>query len=168
MERKAHLTARRILAIDAGTTESGYCFMDTETYKPLTFGKIGNDELLTLVREGCYDALVFEAFASYGMSIGASTITSIEWNGRFIEAADALGKPFYRIYRREEKLCLCGSMKAKDANIRQALIDRFARTANGKGTKADPDWFYGFSADAWSGAAIAATWIDKQKGVWEE
>lgn len=57
MERKAHLTARRILAIDAGTTESGYCFMDTETYKPLTFGKIGNDALLTLVREGCYDAL---------------------------------------------------------------------------------------------------------------
>ena len=164
------LNIQKILAIDAGTTESGYCFMDTETYKPLTFGKVDNDELLATVREGKYDALVLEAFASYGMSIGASTITSIEWNGRFIEAADALGKPFYRIYRREEKLCLCGSMKAKDANIRQALIDRFAQFdfKNGKGTKTNRDIFYGFHSDIFSAFAVGAVWIDKQKGVWEE
>lgn len=156
---------KKILAIDAGTEQSGFCIMDVDTYFPDLFGKIDNDELLAIVLEGCYDALVYEAFASYGMSVGASTITSITWNGRFIQAAASMDKPFYPIYRREEKINLCGSMKAKDANIRQALIDRFAvfDFKNGKGTKERKDWFYGFSKDSWAAFAIGTTWIDKQK-----
>lgn len=156
---------KRILAIDAGTEQSGYCIMEVDTYKPVMFGKIDNEELLSIVLEGCYDALVYEAFASYGMSVGASTITSIMWNGRFIQAAASMDKPFYPIYRREEKINLCGSMKAKDANIRQALIDRFSvfDFKNGKGTKDRKDWFYGFSKDSWAAFAIGTTWIDKQK-----
>ena len=49
---------------------------------------------------------------------------------------------------REEKLDLCGSLSAKDANIRQALVDRYApgQPNFGKGTKKDPGFFYGFSA----------------------
>jgi hypothetical protein len=44
-------------------------------------------------------------------------------------------------------------MKAKDANIRQALIDKIGP----QGTKKDPGPTYGISKDVWSALAIAVT-----------
>lgn len=133
---------------------------------PFRFGKISNEELLVIVKKEDYGKLVYEAFASYGMAIGQSTIKSIEWNGRFIQCAVDRGIPVFPIFRKDEKINLCGSMKAKDANIRQALIDRFAKHdfKNGKGTKDEPDWFFGFRADVWSSYAIGTTYLDLYKG----
>ena len=153
-----------ILALDVGTEQSGYCLMNSETYAPLEFGKIDNCQLLErIVMMGLYDVLVYEEFQSYGMPVGKSTITSITWNGRFIQAAWDRKIPFVPIYRVEEKINLCGTTKAKDANLRQAMIDRFAKFdfKNGKGTKDNRDWFYGFSKDAWSAAIIGVTFIDR-------
>ena len=154
-----------ILAIDVGTTETGYCLMDKDTYKPIKFGKIGNEELLKIVKEEKYDELVYEEFQSYGMPIGVSTITSITWNGRYIQSALDRGEKVNFIYRKDEKMNLCHSMKAKDSNIRQALIDRFAKFdfKNGKGNKKQQDWFYGFSKDIWAAFAVGCTYLDKQK-----
>lgn len=155
----------KILSIDVGTTETGYCLIDKETYMPIMFGKIINEELLKIVKEEEYDELVYEEFQSYGMPIGISTITSITWNGRYIQSALDRNKKVGFVYRKEEKINLCGSMKAKDSNIRQALIDRFAQFdfKNGKGTKSNKDFFYGFSKDVWAAYAVGVTWLDKQK-----
>lgn len=133
---------------------------------PLRFGKISNEELLVIVKKEDYGKLVYEAFASYGMAIGQSTIKSIEWNGRFIQCALDREIPVFPIFRKDEKINICGTMKAKDANIRQALIDRFAKHdfKNGKGTKNEPDWFFGFRADSWSAFAIGTTYLDLYKG----
>jgi len=68
------------------------------------------------------------------------------------------------MFRRDVKLNLCGSARAKASNIIQALVDRFAsgEPNYGKGTKKTPGWFYGFKADVWQAYALGVTYIDKQ------
>lgn len=154
-----------ILAIDPGNIESGYVLMRSDG-KPYKHGKVPNDELLDRVTYACYDALVIEMVAHYGkgMPAGKTVFDTCVWIGRFSQEAKRRNLPVHTIMRGEEKINLCGSVKAKDGNIRQALIDRFAKTANGKGTKKDPDFFYGFAADEWQAFAVGITWLDK---LWE-
>lgn len=152
----------KILSIDPGNIQSAYCLIDCETYKPIEFGKIDNDLLLLKIKQLEYNKLIIEMIASYGMAVGKEVFDTCVWIGRFIQATD---KQYEYIYRKEEKMNLCGSMKAKDSNIRQALIDRFATFdfKNGKGTKNNQDWFYGFKADIWASYAVGITYLDKVK-----
>lgn len=149
----------KVLAIDPGNEKSAWCMVNTETLKPMAFGKEENQVVLTAVQHLSYDSIVIERVASYGMAVGREVFETCEWVGRFTQAARVL--PAY-IYRRDEKLHICGDSRAKDANIRRALIDRFARhdLKNGKGTKKNPDWFYGFSADVWAAYAVGITYIE--------
>lgn len=150
-----------ILAIDPGNIESGYCLM-CDNYAPILHGKDENEHLLDTTMYWDYDVLVIEKVASYGMAVGKDVFETCEWVGRFTQEAARRGIPTHPVYRKDEKLNLCGDSRAKDANIRQALIDRFAKTPSGKGTKKEPDFFYGFAADAWMAFAVGVTWIDKQ------
>lgn len=161
-----------VLAIDAGSTETGYCLVQTSTYNPIQFGKIPNEEVLNVIKESAqkYNSLhiAIEQFAFYGSKnpIGSTTIDAITWNGKFIREAEILGVDYTYVFRREEKMNLCKTMRCGDKEIRQALINRFAKhdLKKGKGTKKNPDFFYGFAADMWSAFAIAITYLDKQKG----
>ena len=146
----------KILAIDPGNIESAYCIMDSDTYTPIKFGKVENEMLLYEIEKEKYDKLIIEMIASYGMAVGASVFDTCVWIGRFIQASP---KDFEYIYRREEKMNLCGNMKAKDSNIRQALIDRFGEV----GVKKAPGFFYGFKKDIWSAFAVGCTYLDKEK-----
>lgn len=155
-----------ILAIDPGNMESGYTLVEhdgKEIRKVLDVGKVPNGEIFpVLCRE--YQHLAIEMVAGMGMPVGQEVFDTCFWVGRFWEIALRSGgyEP-KRIYRREEKLNLCGSLSAKDANIRQALVDRYApgQPNFGKGTKKHPGFFYGFSADMWAAMAVAVTYFDK-------
>lgn len=156
-----------LLAIDPGPELTGYCVLDANTYRPLRFGKIPSEqmidqELLDIIMSGT-EAVVIEKVASYGMSVGQSVHDTSWWSGRFYEAARRYARAVEMMYRREVKLNLCCIASARDANIIQALIDRFDPYASnhGKGTKKQPGWFYGFRADVWQAYALGVTAVDK-------
>lgn len=162
----------RLLAIDPGNTESGWVVIDTETRRPLEFGKTGNHALLTQLWHSAaehHDHTVIEMVASYGMAVGAEVFETCVWIGRFAEAADSIydrPRPAELIKRQPVKLHHCHSPKANDSNVRQALVDRFAhgQPNHGKGTKAEPGWFYGFRADVWQAYALAVYAADTLEG----
>ena len=89
------------------------------------------------------------------MAVGAEVFDTVCWAGRFAEAAHRV--PVVMLPRRAVKLALCGDSRAKDANIRQALIDRFGGSA-AIGRKAAPGPLYGITRDVWSALAIAVTY----------
>lgn len=152
-----------VLAIDPGNEKSAYCFISSETLEPGLFGKVDNDDLISIINLCVYDRIVIERVASYGMAVGRDVFETCEWVGRFTQAALPLRADY--IYRKEEKLHICGNPRANDANIRRALIDRFAQhdLKNGKGTKNNPDWFFGFKADIWAAYAVGITYIETCK-----
>jgi hypothetical protein len=91
------------------------------------------------------------------MPVGKEVFETCVWIGRFQEALiKNNAQNIQLVTRKEVKMNLCGSMKAKDSNIRQALIDRFGVV----GTKKAPGWFYGVSKDVWSAIAVSVTYYD--------
>ena len=151
-----------LLAIDPGNEQSAYCLMDG--YHCVDFGKLPNAELLEIVLKGEYKFCAIEMVESYGMAVGKEVFQTCVWIGRFSQAAISVGIVPNYVTRKEVKLNLCGTNRAKDTNVRQALIDRFASfdLRTGKGTKKQQDWFYGFHADVWAAYAVGATWLDKE------
>ena len=154
-----------ILAIDPGNEYSAYCLAEYDTLKPLQFAKIPNAELIELapklINENAMQAVAIELIQSYGMAVGREVFETCYFIGKLCDRIERNTniKKVKPIYRKDEKLAICGNLKANDTIIRHTLIDMFAKhdLKNGKGTKAKPDWFFGFKADCWSAYAIAYT-----------
>ena len=155
----------KIFAIDPGNVYSAYCIMDDE-YNLLEFKKDENkiimDILLNKLDE--INEVIIERIANMGMPAGATLFETAEWIGRFSQEAEKK-VPVKYIYRRDEKLYICGNSRAKDANIRAALIERFAKfdKVNGKGTSKHRDVFYGVKADCWAAISVAVTHLDMRR-----
>jgi len=154
----------RILSLDVGTTESAFALMDHSLANPLVkFGKILNEDIeweiiSPVTGNPRADIIAYEEFASYGMPIGESTMRSIWWNGYYCRICDEIGVKYAPVLRKDVKMHLCQTMKAKDCNIRQALIDRYGEP----GTKKNPGILYKVSKDVWSAIAINITYYDKE------
>lgn len=162
----------KILAIDPGNIKSGYVLAEYDEHditRVLRVGKLENHEIMRIIAESEKIDFVIEMIAGMGMTVGKEVFDTCVWIGRFWERAITRDfREMQYIYRREEKLCLCASPRAKDANIRQALADRYApgQPNFGKGTKKQPGFFFGFSADMWAAMAVATTYYDKcVKGI---
>jgi hypothetical protein len=160
----------RILAIDPGNTESAYVVIDSDTRRPVISAKAPNDDVADWISDNRWspayevNRAAIEMVASYGMAVGRDVFETCVWIGRFAERAGIV--PVDLVYRRDVKLHHCGSAKAKDANIAQALIDRFApgEPNRGKGTKKAPGWFYGFHSDIWAAYSVAVYVADTAEG----
>ena len=144
-----------ILAVDPGTTESGWALL--RGTKVLDSGVVPNEEMLAAIGENLHaaDHLAIEMIASYGMAVGREVFETCVWIGRFKQAWRSPDS-VRLVYRKDVKLHLCGSPRAKDPNIRQALLDLLGP----QGTKKAPGPTYGVKSHAWAalGVAVTAQW----------
>ena len=162
-----------ILALDPGTDKTGVvhlCHAEREEHFEIVDATIyPNDRLLHLLRLDAIfpsNMLAIEQVRSYGMAIGATTLDTVEWSGRFIEAWEGRAEldkkdvlPVLRLPRIQIKTHLCKSARAKDTNIRQALIDIIGEP----GTKKTPGPTYGIKSHLWAALAVAVTAKDLVK-----
>ena len=154
-----------ILAVDPGPVRSAWAlYVETSAgYEVRGHAIQPNVGLLGLLRSRPMtpyydiDVLVIEKIESFGMAVGAEVFETVYWSGQFAEAAHPLAVA--RLTRRAVKLHLCGSARAKDGNIRQALIDRFGGP-DAIGRKATPGPLHGVAGDVWSALAVAVTYAD--------
>lgn len=154
-----------LLAIDPGTVESAYVLIDAETCRPYEVGKVPNAELLDYLAHlpDSTELAAIEMIASYGMPVGAEVFETCVWIGRYVQRLDDGGIITVRTPRQPVKLHHCHSARATDANVRQALVDRFTpgQPNHGKGTKREPGFFHEFRADIWQAMALAVYTADK-------
>lgn len=148
-----------ILGIDPGPTQSAFVLWNGERIG--THGKWTNDEVRGLIStfDGGNVQIACEHLQCFGMTVGKDVFETAYWIGDFRGEARKLNMPFIRVFRGEVKMHLCNSMRAKDSNIRQALIDRFGAP----GTKKNKGLTYGLSKDLWSAFAVAVLAMDLAK-----
>lgn len=143
-----------ILGIDPGTEQSGVVLF--EDARVSATHVLPNHDLVLELRGNSlpYNIVAIEMMDSYGMPVGKEVFETLVWIGRFIEAAHGL--TVVRKTRREIKLHLCNNARAKDANIRQVLLDRVGKP----GTKKNRGPTYGVTGHCWSALAVAVVVAD--------
>lgn len=187
-----------ILAIDPGTTESAYVVYDTATMVLGDFGKVLNetmDEIVEIKADRSYcEHMAIEMPACYGMVTGQTVMETCRWVGIFQKGfGEEHTSLVYRKKRNNElgiesvTMHLCNSTRAKDPNIRQAIIDKYGGEDIAIGNKKCPkckgkgwfgsgrsvcmvcngnQWEYppgplcGVTKDVWSAIAVAITFAE--------
>lgn len=161
-----------ILAIDPGPTESG--FVVIRQNKLDEFGIAANSDIATLLSRFRFSfsgdvvpdeylnslpLVAIEMIACYGMPVGSEVFETCLWIGEFRRIMRP--QPVTFCYRKDIKVHLCGTTKAKDANVRQALIDRLGKP----GSKKNPGPTYGITKHMWAALAIAVYAADQQNKI---
>lgn len=139
-----------ITGIDPGTEKSAVLTLSNGyAQKPRI---VPNADLLIEARQGVWvHPVAIEMIACYGMPVGKETFETVLLIGRLLEIFEAKAVPVRLVYRMAVKMHLCHSTRAKDGNVRQALIDKYGPV----GTKKNPGKIYGVSTHLWSALAIA-------------
>jgi hypothetical protein len=165
----------KLLAIDPGNEQSAYVVID-----PLgkginhleMFGKVPNAEMPVIVKRAIgfhgADTAVIEMIGCYGMPAGAELFETCVFIGRLMEVCRNYGlgeASIHRVKRQPVKLHLCHSPRAKDGNVRQAIIDRYGGKEKAIGNKAKPGPLYGVANDVWAALALGLYWIDTHKSA---
>jgi len=159
-------SAVSFLAIDPGNEQSALIELDDypRPVPGLPFGKYSNETARQKLNAARFRAnppthLAIEMIAHMGMPAGRELFETAMWVGRFVEC---WGGPFTLVYRNEVKLHICGTGRAKDSNIRQALIDRYGGD-RAIGNKKTPGPLYLVSGDVWQALAVGVTWFETRR-----
>lgn len=190
------------LAVDPGNKESGWVLFTLQDGYPggvniESFGVIENGELQNKIEElhkaerkagrklGC---LCIEMPKAQGMAVANEVFETCVFVGRLLQTWP--GTDWSYVFRGEVKLAICGQARAKDPNVRQALIDLWGGKddaiggvkcpiCKGKGhtgrerveCKCKTGWkipkgpLHGMAADSWAALAVAYSWSLQDKNV---
>lgn len=175
-----------ILGLDPSNVHTAYAVLELPSLKPVEFGFLPEDEMLDFVERATqkykHVYLAIEGVQNLGMIVGQTVFDTCVLVGRLLERAKLMplldplwddwkedivycGTPYRDIrliYRKQEKMNLCGTMRSKDKDIKEALVKRFAPDTpnDGKGSKKNQGWFYGVAKDIWSAIAVGVTYYD--------
>lgn len=140
----------QITAVDPGTEKTAILSLGA--------GQIGEAEILPnchvldMARSGqFFPEVAIEMIACYGMPVGREVFETCLFIGQLKEILEQAKHRVRLVYRNEVKLHLCGTPRAKDPNIRQALIDKYGKP----GTAKNPGPTHGITSHLWSALAIA-------------
>ena len=157
-----------VIGVDPGPTQSAFVVL-RDGERVMDKGIVPNDWLAGYLRDYGNQlvvihpkAIVFEQVESFGMAVGKDIFETVFETGRLFQVVAEVAT---RLPRKAVKMHLCHSMRAKDSNIRQALIDRFGGSKSAAiGLKRTPGPLYGVRSHEWSALAIAVTWFDQHEG----
>lgn len=147
-----------IFAIDPGPERSACVLYSAETRTVDWFEILANADVIAAFRNIMPDrACWIESVASYGMPVGREVFETCIWIGKFEAWWEASGRhPAQRMTRLQVKLAICHDSRAKDSNIRAALIDHFGPgKEKAIGNKKHPGPLYGVKRDIWAALALA-------------
>jgi hypothetical protein len=140
-----------ILGIDPGPIIQSYVVFDGK--RVIASGDVPLAEMVRLIYQDHSEFMIaIEHIDCMGMAVGSETFHTVFNSGRMFSVAAVCRM----IPRRDIKIHLCGSNRAKDSNVRQALIDKVGAV----GTKRKPGPCYGVSNHLWSALAVAVTATD--------
>jgi len=160
-----------ILSVDPGPIKSGYIFLsllNNNTFGIINKNHIDNDTMKRIMINKCIMnhnlEIVIETIVSYGTVMGQTTINTSIWAGRFFQIAQDVNSKVSFLSRPEVKMNLCKDSRAKRANMKQAIKDRFGEY----GTKKNPGRLYdlktnlekGMLEHIWAAFELAITYID--------
>lgn len=144
---------KKILALDPGPNETGFVLIWREG-GIISKGVKPNDFILNLIdsTDQSETMIAVETISSYGKMVGNDIFDTCIWVGRFIQSAN-YPEEVSKVSRRDVKLHICGTTRAKDKDIRAALIERCGEP----GTKKNPGPTHGIASHAWAALAVALT-----------
>ncbi len=180
---------KRLLSLDVGTYKTGFAVIDETTGEVLEFGKEDNINLLARLRDDdSFDVAVIEDIQFRGQLVGRDTFETLKWIGKFAEALNPT--PVVYLFRKTIVTELTGDPRAKDKNVRQAVIDHYGGIlkaiggkkcphckgkgwrgagrptcieCNGTGWEYPPGPLHGVAGDVWSAIAVALCYQTKRK-----
>jgi len=176
-----------ILALDPGSTRTGWCLFDLDNGVPVKWGDDENGKVTNLI-ERDWNPVVCEFPYPRGQTPSWQLFETCEWAGRFHQVVSERAGGFIKMDRDDIKKCICGSSRAKDPQVRKALIDIFGgerclsigkcpackgKGGSGRGKKralcgacdgsgaVPPGLLSTMTGDAWQALAVAVTFHRK-------
>lgn len=146
----------RIIGIDPGPANTAFAVLENGI--AVEKGLVENKYFFDYAPV-CLHKCFLEKMQSFGMPVGAEVFDTAYWIGEVRYRMGIYNIPVTLVTRQEVKLHHCNSVRAKDANIRQVMLDRFG----GKEVTKKGGVLHGFKADIWSALAIACYGYDKLK-----